>query len=83
MTREELFFARDLFDTISSNKGRLEDLKKDLATFKKQIGYPVMTFDMSDMIIKVYRDDVVKCMEDQIADFENKINEQLEKFSKL
>lgn len=83
MTREELFFARDLFDTILSNKGRLEDLKKDLATFKKQIGYPVMTFDMSDMTIKVYRNDVIKCMENEIADFENKINEQLEKFSKL
>lgn len=83
MTREELFFARDLFDTILSNKKRLGDLKKDLATFKKEISYPVMTFDMSDMTIKVYRNDVIKCMEDQIADFENKINEQLEKFSKL
>lgn len=83
MTGEELFYAQDLFDTISSNKKQLELLKKDLATFKREISYPIMTFEMSDMLIKVYRDDVVKCMEGMIGELEVKIREQQKKFSEL
>lgn len=83
MTREELLRAKDLYESISLDEKKIAELKKDLATFKKEIGYPVMTFDMSDMTIKVYRNDVIKCMENEIADLFNKINEQIEKFSKL
>lgn len=83
MTKEELFKAQGLYETIRGNEKQLEVLKKDLANFKKEITYPIMTFEMFNMIINVYRDDVVKCMEEQIVEYENKIKEQLEKFNQL